>query len=130
MNLPPHVPEQDLVRYVEATNPHEDYSRNALNQIPFSRYDWYGPVVLNPTDPRFGQVHPASARDVRRYERLSTPFPAIIVTLEPGNRLVIHDGAHRVMAARARLETGMPAFIGLLKGTDPIFLAGFRQPVA
>ena len=119
----PQVPKVEIVAHIKETNPHVEYTRNAFYQIPFDRYDWYGPMALNVNDPRFGEVKAASARDVRRYQQLPTPFPAIIVSLEPGHRLAIQDGAHRLLAARAREATTLPGFVGLPKGADPGVLA-------
>ncbi len=121
--FPAQVSQAEVMRHVEATNPWEDYDRNALFHVPFSRYDWYGPVVLDVNDPRLGEIHPASKRDVQRYRRMSTPFPAIVVSLEPGGRIAVHDGSHRLVAARARQEPSLPGFIGLPKGADPAVLA-------
>ena len=109
----------DIIAHVRATNPHLDYARNALNQIPFRQLAWDGPITVDVNDARLPELHPASKRDVARYSRLKTEFPAIVLERR-GPKFVLHDGAHRLAAARQRGDSTIKAFVGTSKSAHPV----------
>jgi hypothetical protein len=99
--------------HVEATNPHWGFARNARFHVPFDSCHWYGIVTLRADHPFLpATLHPASPSDVARYARLPTPIPALVLGWE-GGKLVLHDGAHRLAAARLKGEPTITAYIGV-----------------
>jgi 8-oxo-dGTP pyrophosphatase MutT (NUDIX family) len=102
---------------VLAHNPHAGTARDAnlgLNQLDHTRYSWgAAPEELDPFDSRLAHVKGVSTHDVNKYHALTakgSPIPPILVTDE-GQRFDVHDGSHRVSAARLA-NVKVPAYVG------------------
>ena len=108
--------EEPILRHVRATNPHIEYARNAEYQTAWSQWNWPStPVEISVDDPKLpADAAPGYKRDVRRYTKLKTPFPAIVL-LDHGKHYGIADGRHRLGAARARGDQTILAYIGTPK---------------
>lgn len=68
------------------------------------------------------EVQPHSARDVKRYARVSpSSQPPVLLSLFAagvGMRLTVDDGAHRVAAARLRGDACIDAYVGRPRDYD------------
>ena len=103
-----------ILAHIRATDPHTIYARMAEPQTNWSRWRWPKlPVRIPVYDPKLpADAEPASRRDVKRYARMKSPIPAIVL-LDYGHRYGIADGRHRLAAARARGDAHVLAFIGV-----------------
>jgi hypothetical protein len=103
-----------ILNHIRATDPHTVYARMAEPHTDWSRWSWpMLPVRISVFDPKLpADVEPASQRDVKRYARMKSPIPAIVL-LDYGDRYGVADGRHRLAAARIRGDTHVLCYIGV-----------------